>query len=143
MQRHAELYSASHGFDATFEAMVAEIGARFLRRYDPAWERGWIAEVEGARAGAVFLVRKSRSIGQLRMLFVDPGARGMGIGARLVSECVSHARHVGYRSMTLSTVRGLESARRLYEAEGFRLVHEEEGERWGKPQMEQRWDLVL
>jgi len=143
VERHGALYAASHGWHAEFEAMCADIGARFLRDYDPHCERSWIAERDGARVGAVFLMRRSRTIGQLRFLFVEPSARGLGLGARLVSECVGHARHVGYRKMTLFTVRGLDSARRLYEAEGFRLTEEKPGEGWAEGSIEQRWDLKL
>ena len=143
VQRHGELYHRSHGWDEGFEAVCAEIAARFLQTYDPRWERSWIAEREGERVGAVFLVRRSRTVGQLRMLFVEPSARGLGIGARLVSECVGHARHVGYRKMTLFTVRGLDSARKLYEAEGFELVEETPADDWGKKHMDQTWELEL
>lgn len=143
VQRHGELYSESHGWDDGFEAMCAHIAARFLEGFDPRWERSWIAERAGERVGAVCLVRRSKTVGQLRLLFVEPSARGLGIGARLVSECVGHARHVGYRRMTLFTVSGLDAARRLYEAEGFELVEEEEARAWGKVMVEQRWDLTL
>lgn len=143
VQRHGELYHASHGWDETFEAMVAGIVEKFIVTYDPAWERSWIAEVDGRRAGAIALVRHSKTIGQLRLLFVEPWARGLGIGARLVSECVGQARHVGYRKMILFTVAGLDAARRLYEAEGFRLVEEKPGHAWGKDHMEQAWELKL
>ena len=143
VQRHGELYSESHGWDDGFEAMCADIAARFLERFDPRWERSWIAERRGERVGAVCLVRRSKTVGQLRLLFVEPSARGLGIGARLVSECVGHARHVGYRKMTLFTVRGLDSARRLYEAEGFELAEETKTHAWGKDMVEQRWDLTL
>ena len=141
--RHGALYAASHGWGGPFEAMCAEIGARFLRDFDPRWERSWIAERNGRRVGAVLLVRRSKTIGQLRFLFVDPDARRLGLGRRLVSECVGHARHVGYRKMTLFTMRGLEAARRLYEAEGFRLTHEAPGSGWAEGGIEQRWDLTL
>lgn len=143
VERHGALYAESHGWDARFEASCAEIVARFLRSYDPRWERSWIAERDGERVGAVCLVRRSKTLGQLRLLFVEPSARGAGVGARLVSECVSHARHVGYRRMTLFTVRGLDSARKLYESEGFELVEESPASPWGKDVVEQRWDLVL
>lgn len=143
VQRHGELYHASHGWDATFEAMVAGIVSGFIETYDPAYERSWIAEVDGRRAGAIALVRHTRTVGQLRLLFVEPWARGLGIGGRLVSECVAQARHVGYRKMILFTVAGLDAARRLYEAEGFRLVREQPGHAWGKDHMEQSWELQL
>jgi DNA-binding MarR family transcriptional regulator/N-acetylglutamate synthase-like GNAT family acetyltransferase len=143
VERHGALYAESHGWDAGFEALCAEIGSRFLRKFDPHWERSWIAERDGERVGAVFLVRRSKTTGQLRFLFVDPAARGLGLGARLVSECVGHARHVGYAKMTLFTVQGLDSARKLYEAEGFRLAHESPGEGWAEGCVEQQWDLEL
>jgi DNA-binding MarR family transcriptional regulator/N-acetylglutamate synthase-like GNAT family acetyltransferase len=143
VQRHGELYHGSHGWDETFEAMVSRIVADFVEGFDPAWERCWIAEVEGVRAGSVALVRRSKTVGQLRLLLVEPWARGRGIGARLVSECVGQARHVGYRKMVLFTVRGLDPARRLYEAEGFDLVSEHPTEAWGRTQVEQTWELKL
>jgi DNA-binding MarR family transcriptional regulator/N-acetylglutamate synthase-like GNAT family acetyltransferase len=143
VERHAQLYHASHGWDDTFEAEVAGIVRDFLADFDPAWERSWISEVDGRRAGAIALVRRSKTVGQLRLLFVEPWARGLGIGARLVSECVGQARHVGYRRMVLFTVAGLDSARRLYQAEGFRLVEETPEVLWGKPEVAQRWELDL
>lgn len=143
VQRHGELYHASHGWDERFEAMVAEIVAAFIRDYDPAAERAWIAEVDDRRAGAVALVRHSATVGQLRLLFVEPWARGLGIGARLVSECVGQARHVGYQSLVLFTVRGLDAAKRLYESEGFTLAEETPAHEWGADQMTQKWELGL
>lgn len=143
VERHGTLYHASHGWDESFEAMVAKIVAAFVEDFDPVCERSWIAEVEGERAGAIALVRRSKTIGQLRLLFVEPWARGLGIGARLVSECVGQARHVGYRKMVLFTVAGLDGARRLYEAEGFTLARETPGHAWGKDHVEQRWELAL
>lgn len=143
IERHAVLYQATHGWDQTFEALVADITVQFIEKFDPSVERGWIAEVDGRRAGAIALVRHSKTIGQLRLLFVEPFARGLGIGARLVSECVGQARHVGYKRMILFTVQGLDAARRLYENEGFRLVEEKPAHLWGKDELEQKWELVL
>ena len=143
VERHATLYHASHGWDDTFEADVAGIVRDFLADFDPAFERSWIAEVDHRRAGAIVLVRRSKTIAQLRLLFVEPWARGLGIGARLVSECVGQARHVGYRRMVLFTAAGLDSARRLYEAEGFRLAEETPEVMWGKPGRAQKWELDL
>lgn len=143
VQRHGELYTELRGWDATFEALVADIASKFVRNFDPAKERGWIAEIDGARLGSIFLTRHSKTVGQLRMLIVEPAARGRGIGARLVGECVSHARHVGYKKMGLYTSKGLDSARRLYEAEGFQLVKEETEQVWGKTHMAQWWELQL
>ena len=143
VQRHAELYHESHGWDESFEAMVADIVATFVEKYDPTCERSWIAEVDGRRAGCIALVRKSKTVGQLRLLLVEPWARGLGIGARLVSECVGQARHVGYRRMVLYTVHGLDAARHLYEAEGFELTEEEPGHAWGHDHIAQTWELKL
>ena len=143
VQRHAVLYHESHGWDDTFEAMVAGIVQRFLESFDLQRERSWIAEVDGRRAGAIALTERSKTVGQLRLLFVEPWARGLGIGARLVSECVGQARHVGYDKMILFTVRGLDSARKLYEAEGFELVDQRPQEAWGKTQLAQTWELEL
>lgn len=143
VERHGAIYHESHGWDATFEAMVAGIAKEFLERFDPAWERSWIAEVDGRRAGNIALVRRSKTVGQLRLLFVESWARGLGIGTRLVSECVGQARHVGYRKMVLFTVAGLDPARRLYEAEGFRLTEETPGHSWGKDHIAQTWELKL
>lgn len=142
-QRHGELYHDSHGWDERFEAMVADITARFIEQYDPAGERCWIAEVDGRRAGSIALVRHADGVGQLRLLLVEPWARGRGIGGRLVSECVGHARHVGYERMILFTVRGLDGARKLYEAEGFELTSEEPGHEWGHDHVAQTWGLTL
>lgn len=143
VQRHGELYAELRGWDATFESLVADIASKFLRNFDPATERGWIADIDGGRVGSIFLTRHSRTVGQLRMLIVEPAVRGRGIGARLVGECVSHARHVGYKKMGLYTSKGLDSARRLYEAEGFQLVKEETEQVWGKTHMAQWWELQL
>lgn len=143
VERHGRLYEATHGWDTTFEAFVADIVGKLGRDFDPTCERTWIAEVDGRRAGAIALVRHSRTIGQLRLLFVEPWARGLGIGGRLVSECVGQARHFGYRKMILFTVQGLPSARRLYEAEGFQLVEEAPARLWGKDELEQKWELTL
>ena len=143
VQRHGELYHESHAWDPTFEAMVAGIVAKFIEEYDPAAERCWIAEVDGQRAGSVALVRSSETVAQLRLLLVEPSARGLGIGARLVSECVGQARHFGYRSMILFTVAGLDAARSLYEGEGFRLTEEAPGSAWGHDHIAQTWELEL
>ena len=143
VQRHGEIYHEMRGWDSTFEALVADIAGKFLRDFDPRWERGWIAELNGDRVGSIFLTRKSETMGQLRMLLVEPSARGRGLGARLVGECVSHARQVGFEKMGLYTSKGLESARRLYEAAGFQLVREEREDIWGKTHTAQWWEIDL
>nr|WP_281721709.1 helix-turn-helix domain-containing GNAT family N-acetyltransferase [Nitrosomonas nitrosa] len=141
--RHGALYAEEYGWDETFEALVAEIGARFLRRFDPKRERCWIAEKEGENVGSVLLVRKSASVAQLRLLIVDPKARGLGIGHRLVDECIAFARRTGYRKMVLWTNDVLHAARRIYESRGFRLVEQERHRSFGKALVGQIWELKL
>jgi DNA-binding MarR family transcriptional regulator/GNAT superfamily N-acetyltransferase len=121
IQRHGALYEREYGFDHTFEALVAKIVAGYAERTDAARERAWIADVAGEPAGCVFCMRKDDATAQLRLLLVEPDARGMGIGARLVEQCVQFAEQAGYTSMTLWTQSILEEAHRLYERAGFRL----------------------
>jgi DNA-binding MarR family transcriptional regulator/GNAT superfamily N-acetyltransferase len=125
VQSHAASYGEEYGFDLRFEALIAEIVAAFAVDHDPELERCWIAEVDGEPAGSIFCIRKSARVAQLRLLFVDRGARGLGIGTRLVDECMRFARRAGYRRMTLWTQDVLRDARRIYDRQGFELVDEQ------------------
>ena len=143
VQRHGALYAREYGYDEEFEGLVAEIVARFVRRYDAKRERCWIAERDGDLVGCVLLVKKSRTVAQLRLLLVEPAARGAGLGTRLVGECVRFARQVGYRKLVLWTQSELEAARRVYEAAGFRVTRTERHHSFGKALVAEIWELVL
>ncbi|OZI33941.1 MarR family transcriptional regulator [Bordetella genomosp. 10] len=124
IHRQAVLYAQEYGWNNEYEALVAEITARFVREFDPACERCWIAEKDGQVVGSVFIVRQDETTAKLRLLYVDPCARGLGIGGRLVEECLRFARQAGYRKMVLWTNSVLTAARRIYDKAGFRLVEE-------------------
>ena len=143
VESHGRLYAEEHGFDERFEATAAEIVASFVRDFDPRRERCWIAEREGRNVGSVFVVESSADVAQLRCLLVDPSARGLGIGRRLVQECIRFAGDVGYRRMMLWTVDVLHAARRIYEREGFALTVEEPFDGFGPSLVSQTWERAL
>jgi DNA-binding MarR family transcriptional regulator/N-acetylglutamate synthase-like GNAT family acetyltransferase len=143
VHRHGALYAREHGYDSSFEALVAEIAARFVRAFDPKRERGWVAEIDGEIVGSVLLVKKSTRVAKLRLLLVEPHARGRGIGRKLVAACIAFARSAGYRRITLWTQASLVAARRVYEEAGFRLTHEEAHRSFGHDLVAQTWELAL
>jgi N-acetylglutamate synthase-like GNAT family acetyltransferase/DNA-binding MarR family transcriptional regulator len=143
IHRHGALYAQEYGYDERFEALVAQIAAQFVQRFDAKRESCWIAERDGTIVGSVFLVSKSRTTAKLRLLLVEPQARGLGIGRRLVDECVRFARRAGYRKLALWTQSDLYAARHLYAQAGFRRVSEEPHESFGKKLVAETWELTL
>ncbi len=143
VQRHGALYAAEYGWDASFEALVARIVADYAGNDDHRGEAVWIAELGGEPAGCVFCVRKTATTAQLRLLLVEPRARGLGMGGRLVAECVSFARRAGYREIVLWTNDVLHAARRIYQRAGFQLVSSQPHHAFGHDLVEQDWRLAL
>jgi DNA-binding MarR family transcriptional regulator/GNAT superfamily N-acetyltransferase len=141
--RHGVLYDQEYGWDETFEALVAEIVGKFGKQHDPARERCWIAELDGENVGCVMSCRESDQVARLRLLLVDPKARGLGLGSRLADECLKFARRAGYQRMVLWTNDVLTVARRIYEKAGFTLVKEERHHSFGKDLVGQTWELGL
>jgi DNA-binding MarR family transcriptional regulator/GNAT superfamily N-acetyltransferase len=141
--RQAVLYHEEHGWDITYEALIAGIMGRFVTEFDPRHERAWIAEREGEVVGSIFCVRRSKTVAQLRLLYVEPSARGSGLGTRLVDECIAFAQRTGYKRMRLWTNSVLHSARRIYVRQGFRMVASERHPLFGKTLTSQTWERRL
>lgn len=143
ISRHGALYSEEYGYDHRFEALVAKVAGGFLESHDPVRERCWIAERDGVNIGSVFLVREGDELARLRLLIVEPAARGLGVGKRLVDECISFARGAGYRRITLWTNDVLKAARGIYAAAGFRMVSSEPDDDFGPRIVSEDWELDL
>ena len=143
VQSHGSLYASEYGFDSSFEGLAAEIAAKFLASFDASRERCWIAEIEGAQVGSVFLVRHSDDVAKLRLLLVDPAGRGQGLGQRLVAECIAFAQACGYRKITLWTQSILVAARKIYQDAGFVLVATEPHRSFGQSLIGETWERVL
>lgn len=143
VQSHGALYASEYGFDASFEALVAEITAKFLGSFDASRERCWIAELDGAPVGSIFLVRHSDDVAKLRLLLVDPAGRGQGLGPRLVAECIAFAKVCGYRKITLWTQSILVAARKIYQDAGFVLVATEPHRSFGQNLIGETWEREL
>ena len=143
VSRHAQLYEQEYGWKDPFEGLCAQIVADFVNNLDAKLERCWIAELNGENVGCVMLAKDKPGIARVRLLLVDPKARGLGIGARLVDECVRFAREAGYKKITLWTHSVLTAARRIYEKAGFKLTGSEPHKSWGRPVVSEYWDLTL
>ena len=143
VQLHGELYAREFGYDASFEALVAEIAAGFVRNFDPKRERCWIAEMDGEVVGSVFLVKQSINKAKLRLLIVDPKARGQGLGRRLTRACIAFARKKRYRKIVLWTQSHLAAARAIYQAENFKLKSKAKHFSFGKRLVAEVWELRL
>lgn len=143
VHQQTAIYSREYGWNSEFEALVSEVVAKYLREFDPTVERCWIAEKDGKVVGSVFVIRHDQTTAKLRMLYVDASARGLGIGNRLVEECLRFARDVGYKKMILWTTSNLVDARRLYQRAGFELVEEEPIHSFGKDLVSQTWAIEL
>jgi GNAT superfamily N-acetyltransferase len=143
VHRHGILYAQEYGWDERFEALVGQIAAEFIQNFDPKCERCWIAERDGEVVGSVFLVKKDAEIAKLRLLLVEPTARGLGIGKRLVDECIRFAKQIGYKKITLWTQSNLTAARNIYENAGFQLLSQQKHKSFGKELVAETWDLNL
>jgi len=143
VQQHGEIYAREYGWNNAFEGLVADVAAQIVKNFDPQWERCWMAELEGERVGSVFVVRKSKTVAQLRLLILTPAARGLGLGARLTDECLSFARSKGYRKMVLWTNSNLTAARAIYARRGFALTQSQPYRGYGQDLVGETWELQL
>jgi GNAT superfamily N-acetyltransferase len=143
VSRHGALYAEEYNFNQRFEGLVAEVVAGFVKNFDPERERCWIAEKDGAPVGSAFLVKESKAEAKLRLLLVEPSARGLGVGRRLVGECIVSARALGYGKISLWTQSILIAARHIYARSGFRLVRSEPHKGFGYPLVGEYWELAL
>lgn len=143
VQQHGEIYAREYGWNSEFEALVAGIVARMIKSHDPAREKGWIAEINGERVGSAFVVRRSKTVAQLRLLILTPRTRGLGLGGRLTDECITFARSKGYKKLMLWTNSGLEAARAIYAKRGFQRVKSEPYTGFGKNLIGETWELRL
>jgi DNA-binding MarR family transcriptional regulator/GNAT superfamily N-acetyltransferase len=143
IHRHGAVYAQEYGWDERFEALVAEIAAKFIREFDPKRERCWIAERDGSIIGSVFLVKQSEETAKLRLLLVEAQARGLGLGKRLVQECIQFAKLSGYRKITLWTQSNLHAAKHIYQRAGFVKVHEEPYDGIGRNLISETWEITL
>ncbi|MHB8599184.1 MAG: bifunctional helix-turn-helix transcriptional regulator/GNAT family N-acetyltransferase [Ktedonobacteraceae bacterium] len=141
--RHGTLYAQEYGWDEHFEALVAQIVADFINNYTPEGERCWIAEMNGEIVGSVFVVQSSENVAKLRLLLVEPKARGLGLGTRLVEECIRYARRRGYKKLMLWTNSVLVEARHIYKKTGFTLIAEDAHHSFGQDLIGETWELVL
>lgn len=143
VMQHGEIYASEYGFTSEFEGLVAGIAAQYIENFDPAWEKGWIAEIDGERVGSVFVVRQSATEAKLRLLILTSSARGHGLGARLTDECIAFARAKGYRKLVLWTQSNLLAARAIYKSRGFQLVRSEPHDAYGQKLIAETWELKL
>ena len=143
VQQHGEIYAREYGWNQSFEGLVADVIAKYQRDLQPEWERCWIAEVNGQKAGSVFVVRKSKTVAQLRLLILTQQAGGLGLGARLTDEVIAFARAKGFKKLVLWTNQCLTVARAIYASRGFKLIHTETHDGYGSPQVGETWELKL